>query len=247
MVWLAPAIAATAGLVSAIAQRRSAKKDYERMNAYNAPSSQMARFQSAGLSPSLMYGQGTPGNQTSVPQPLDLSGVSSGAIQAGLAQSQIGVRDAQRERTKVLTELNKLQTAVLARNPYLDDDYLKAIVESMVSVASEKGSEARVAKTKADWFSNTYQEDRQSIDKDGNIVVDIVQSKKGRDKMNAELALLEQRFDLGTGDLKLKAEVLESKEFQNALLAIQKKWMEDGEITPQHIFQFIIMFLNKLK
>lgn len=42
-------------------------------NEYNSPKSQMERYQSAGLSPYLVYGQGTPGNATNYPdyEPID--------------------------------------------------------------------------------------------------------------------------------------------------------------------------------
>ncbi len=44
-------------------------EQWERENAYNAPTEQMARFREAGLNPHLIYGQGTPGNvQSSSPK-----------------------------------------------------------------------------------------------------------------------------------------------------------------------------------
>lgn len=44
------------------------------MNAYNSPKAQMERYKKAGLSPYLIYGQGTPGNMTS-PIPAQESGL----------------------------------------------------------------------------------------------------------------------------------------------------------------------------
>lgn len=38
-------------------------------NEYNSPANQMKRFEAAGLNPNLMYGQGSPGNASSVPSP----------------------------------------------------------------------------------------------------------------------------------------------------------------------------------
>lgn len=40
---------------------------WNRQNAYNAPSEQMARFQQAGLNPNMIYGQGSAGNATQMP------------------------------------------------------------------------------------------------------------------------------------------------------------------------------------
>lgn len=40
----------------------------EKQNQYNSPASQMQRYMDAGLSPDLMYSQGNPGSQTSIPR-----------------------------------------------------------------------------------------------------------------------------------------------------------------------------------
>lgn len=44
-------------------QYETSKAETDRMNAYNTPANQMARFGAAGLNPNLVYGQGSPGNQ----------------------------------------------------------------------------------------------------------------------------------------------------------------------------------------
>lgn len=56
-------------------QERETNKQYDRdidqrdyANWYNSPEQQMARFEEAGLNPHLIYGKGTPGQQTSNPQ-----------------------------------------------------------------------------------------------------------------------------------------------------------------------------------
>lgn len=43
---------------------------------YNSPSSQMARYQAAGLNPNLIYGQGSSGNSTSMPSYQPASGAT---------------------------------------------------------------------------------------------------------------------------------------------------------------------------
>lgn len=50
-----------------LAYQRSIQ-DWNRQNLYNDPQSQMARFNAAGLSPHLIYGQGNAGNAASTPQ-----------------------------------------------------------------------------------------------------------------------------------------------------------------------------------
>lgn len=44
------------------------QEQWERQNAYNSPAEQMKRFAEAGLNPNLMYGHGTPGNASQMPQ-----------------------------------------------------------------------------------------------------------------------------------------------------------------------------------
>lgn len=49
----------------------SYSKDLEmwnKQNAYNSPEQQMERFKAAGLNPNLIYGQGSPGNATTMPK-----------------------------------------------------------------------------------------------------------------------------------------------------------------------------------
>lgn len=47
---------------------------WNQQNAYNSPEAQMSRYKDAGLNPHLIYGQGTPGNATNMPQyhPADI-------------------------------------------------------------------------------------------------------------------------------------------------------------------------------
>lgn len=237
MVWLAPAITATAQLVSAIAQRRSAKKDFERMNRYNAPVEQMRRFQDAGLSPSLMYSQGNAGNQASTPPPLDFSRVAPEAIQAmnstRMTQAQVEAVNANTRRVGVLTELNQLQKDVLKKNPYLNEDAYNAIISSLKATAESKAARAGLDRSIGEFYGR-----RAYVEGLGETNVMGL-------KLDRELEFLNQRFNLNEYDQRIKAQVMQSKEFQNALSEIQMKWMRDAEITPQHIYQFIIMLLQK--
>lgn len=90
-------------------QRGDALSDRDSANAYNSPSQQMARFQSAGLNPNLVYGQS--GAQASQPvrssSPMawnpkapDYSGIAQGlgnAMSIKLQQSQLDNQEAQRQ------------------------------------------------------------------------------------------------------------------------------------------------------
>lgn len=57
-----------ASIFNTILGNKSAKKNYQQQQEYNSPAQQMQRFQQAGLSPYLMYGQGSNGN-ASAPAP----------------------------------------------------------------------------------------------------------------------------------------------------------------------------------
>lgn len=206
-------------------------------NEYNTPASQMKRFQAAGLNPNLIYGQGSPGNQSASltypdVRPTDLGGITqqiSNAYpqiqQARLMDSQINAQNASTRQKHAQTELTKLQAQVVAKNPALDDAGYKAIIDGLIAAA-----ELKQGQVKGTSLQNYITEAAS-----GHQVA----------KIFNEVKILEQRFRLGELDAKLKAEVLKSKEFQNAILEVQKKFMVDADITPQHILQFVQLLLMK--
>lgn len=200
---------------------------------YNTPKNQMARFQEAGLNPHLVYGQGNPGNQSA---PLSYPEIKTTDLQnlqqiiplfnqTRLTDSQINAQNAKTRQTYAVTELNKLQARVLEKNPLLDDAGFKATIDSLKAAAAIKGQEVKQSEIKT--------------------FVDEASANWGVLKIEKEVNLLEQRFKLGTLDGKLKAEVLKSKEFQNAILEVQKKFLTDGEVSSGQILQFIQMLLLK--
>lgn len=249
-------IAAVAGIVSMIISSEAQKstnretaqfqalqneKYLAQQQEYNSPKAQMARFQAAGLNPHLIYGQGSPGQQTAplsypdikTPDLMSLGrGISSTVTetlplinQSKLVESQVQAQNASTLQKHAQVELTKLQQKVLERNPALDDDTYKSMLDSLKMSAALKAGEI----------------------KGQNIKNFVSEASSGHQvsKVFHEVNLLEQRFKLGQLDSKLKAEVLKSKEFQNAILEVQKKFMTDGDITPQHILQFIQMLLMK--
>lgn len=62
--WVVPAITAGAQIISSLLQNHFNKKAVRDMNQYNSPHEQMLRYAEAGLNPNLIYGQGSPGNQS---------------------------------------------------------------------------------------------------------------------------------------------------------------------------------------
>lgn len=231
--WVVPAAIAAGGAIINAFQGWRAKKANEgyirKQNEYNSPRSQMARYQSGGLNPHLVYSQGNPGNQSQAmqqPESLQNAGstFSDSYNRSALAQSQVATQTVTRDAIKAKTEVSKLQARVLEQNPYLDESYLNAVVNSMIATANDKMNKANISRVEAEFTK-----------------------EHGYTKLLTELDLMLQRFDLGTADQKIKAEVLQSKEFQNALSEIQLKWLKDGDITPQHIYQGIMLLLSKLR
>lgn len=247
--WILPAAMAVGSLIGNLfSQSRQNKKNREmaqfqadanqqsldKQLDYNTPANQMSRFQDAGLNPNLIYGQGNPGNQSEPLKYPDIGRVDYGGNiekamqgynQTALTQSQVQATDARTRQTAVLTQLNKLQADVMAKNPLLNNDAYQAVIQGLISTAEIKASESGI----------------KLMDK---FYAEAVRGTQA-DKVFREVELLEQRFKLGQLDSKIKAEVLISKEFQNAILEIQKKFMTDGEITPQHILQFVMLLLQK--
>jgi len=205
-------------------------------NAYNSPSSQMTRFQDAGLNPNLIYGQGSPGNQSSslsYPdiKPADYQNRTNAQDtiatfnQTRLTTSQVNAQNATTMQKTAMVEVSKLQARVMERNPLLNDGAFSAIIDNLKASALMKAEQVK----------------GQRI---ANFTNDAVAGWRV-DKVYKEVQLLEQRFKLGQQDSAIKAEILKSKEFQNAILEVQKKFMQDGDITPQHIVQFIQLLLMK--
>jgi len=245
--WVVPAAIAVGTKVIDMAQGWRARKVNEnyvrQQNAYNSPSAQMARFKSAGLNPNLVYSQGNPGNQsTTLSQPEGLQNSGSGAVaaynQSSLAQSQVSANQQRIQQSKAVTEVNRLQAEVLRKNPLLNDAGFEAVIDALVATAIEKEANATTAKQRAEWATGEKAFSIDGVELHG---------PAGAVKLETELKLLQQRFNLGQADQEIKAEVLNSKEFQNAILNVQKKFLEDAEISPQHILDFVKILLMKIK
>lgn len=233
--WVVPAaIAAGTALVNMVGNWRARKinENYVReQNEYNSPRSQMQRFQAAGLNPRLIYGQGTPGLQSeSLRAPEGMSRLGSDTADAynksAVTQSQVSATDAKIEQTRALTEVNKLQAQLLSKNPLLDSEGFRAIIDGLKETAELKGIE--IKQRGLEFEMSTAMRQHQL-----NRVV-------------AEVKNLEKQFDLLSLDEQIKGQVLQSKQFENAILEVQKRFMADKEIGPQQVFEFIKILLMRL-
>lgn len=248
--FLVPAIVAgVSAIAQGIAQRRQNKKNLElakfqndanqaaidRQNAYNTPASQMARYAEAGLNPNLVYSQGNSGNQSGISQYPEIGRPDYGSIaaklsqdfnQSRLADAQVDAQNAKTVQTYAMTRLNKMQAELIKANPLLNDEGFKATIDSLKMAAELKGTQWNQALTDLRITQNT----------EAGVT----------EKVSAELQLLFDRHNLNNADAAIKAEIVKGKAFQNDILEVQKKFMTNGDVTPQHILQFVQLLLLKL-
>lgn len=211
--------------------------------AYDSPASQMARLKEAGLNPNLIYGSGSAAaGKFEAPNFPSVPGVAAHQIdaavlgnlgtefqQARLMAAQTDLTETKTDESSVKQDLMRAQENVVKANPYLRPEYVNAMVLNLKSIAELKAQESSFMLSKT--MPGVVPDERW---------------ERGFMKMQSELNLLEQKFKLQSADQKIKAQIIESKEFDNALKEVQTRWMQDGEITPQHIYQGIFMLLQSL-
>lgn len=257
----AAAIAAAAALGGLFVQGRQNKKlaryqadrneQYlQKQLDYNTPKMQMERYQDAGLNPNLMYGQGNPGNQSAPIQYPDIKSADYQNVLPGMAmqmqqlllmQAQTKNIDAGTAQKVAQTSLTGVQQLIAEKNPLLNEGAYNSIIDSLRSAAEQKAADAGSSTQKLDWLKT-----KEWKVKGEGLNIEMSNLSNGFRKMDAELDTLEQKFNLGTTDQKIKNQILESKEFQNAILEVQQRFMTDGDITPQHIMQFLQLLLMKM-
>lgn len=237
--WVAPVIAAGAQLIGQWIQNRQQKKQIREMNRYNSPKNQMKRYREAGLNDALIYGQGSPGLQTQIAQsPNYGQSIASGVDtynQTRLADSTISANEAKSIKAVSDVSVNEAKEEILRKNPLLDEGYLNSLIELMRASAQEKAAGATVKEVEAEFLTTRDQLPNGNWD-----------VSNGTKKMQVELDTLLKRFDLLNQDSQVKAEIIKSKEFQNAILEVQKNFMQDGDITPEHFILFIKLLMQKL-
>lgn len=205
----------------------------EFMNDYNSPIKQRQRLEDAGFNPLMAISGGNPGNMSSAPQapriqPPDIASIYANLgtrlQESRLLGAQADLTQQKFRESGVKQDLMEQQKALIKANPYLNEGYVKSMVTLMESTASMK------------------QQERNFMLSSGREV----DTSRGMQKMQMELDILTKKYDLAKADQQIKAEILRSKGFQADLQEIQKKWLADGEITPQHIYMGIMLLLQKL-
>lgn len=222
------------GLFSQWAGNRYARKAQDRMNKYNSPKEQMKRFREAGLNPNLVYDQGNPGNQSQpVPAP-DFSRIAPDTIsaynQTRMTTAQVAATDAKTNQSVAQTSLIKLRESIEKTNPVLNETGLKAMVDAFLASSSIKVLDAGM---KQHSFEQSFTRNRVFVE-------------NGMKIAQAEWDAIVKKYDLLNKDDQIKANILKQQDFQNDMNAIQKRFMESGDVTSQHILDFVKMFLSSL-
>lgn len=210
---------------------------------YNTPSAQMQRFKDAGLNPNLIYGQGSPGNMQSAPNvpvqaPAHANQVSLVAPdvlqmvnQSRLMSSQADLIDQKVVTEGVSRDLKKAQIDLVKANPYLKEGYVDALVMQTEARAQMLDQERRFKLAQVTSPTSGGFEIRE----------------RGLRMMQTDYDVLLKRSGLLDADAKIKAQILESKEFQNQLNQLFDKWIQGGEVDGDALRYGMILFLNKLR
>lgn len=210
---------------------------------YDSPESAMARYKAAGLNPNLIYGNagsssgpiqvgGQPSVNISAPD-ASYPDVGASFIRGQMAAAQTELTQARTTESYAGTALKSIQTDIAKTNPMLDPNVYERVAQSMMAVA-----EAKQAEVTTMWLSHARE--KQADGSYGDWFV------PGQKKVEAEIDALQQRLGLNTADLSIKNRILQSKEFENAIKELNVKWLQDGDLTPEHIRQGLMLMLSKM-
>lgn len=204
---------------------------------YDSPESQMARYKAAGLNPHLIYGSGSsaggvfpidagnvPGVNVQAPSSAypDIAGAY---LRAGQVQAQTGLSQQKTVESEHKTALMDIQKDIAKTNPMLNQNVYMSTIYALEQAALLKSQQSR--------FLGSYEHHGDAM-------------TRGENKVQMSVDKMIQDLQLGTQDLKIRNEILEGKGYQNALLKIQQDWMKDADVTPQHIYQGMMLVLSKM-
>lgn len=203
---------------------------------YDSASAQMQRYKDAGLNPHLIYGSGggaggtfpidagNVGNVNVQPPNAGYPDFGASFISAGQALANTNLAEARAGEVAANTALKEIQIDIAKTNPMLQPWVATWVSTAMQETARLKTMEAR------SWMSRERGE---------------TQSRMSQ-KVAMEVEALSQRLGLNTADLQIKNKILESKDFENAVKKVQAEWLENGDITSQHVYQGFMLLLSKM-
>lgn len=194
------AVTAVSGFLSQLAGNRSARRESRRMMEYNSPKQQMKRFREAGLSPYLMYGQGTPGNMTS---PIPAQEYGGEHVASGF-ENYVGRRQANMDYTQ----------STIARDIMLNQ------MQASYWNASTAFEQNRIAQVKADRDTAEFWSDFPRFMKDAAVTPDVVGTGY-RMKMN------ELKKSLSEANFRRLESMIQNMDHKTAIEAVKRKYAED--------------------
>jgi len=215
------------------------KRLQQEQRVYDSPAAQMERYKAAGLNPHLIYGSGSSSGsafpitqQGIAPSRIDAPSaeypdIAGTFLQAGQTLAQTNLQEQKTSESEANTALKAVQLDIAKTNPMLDQSVYQSVISSMEQVALLKVEQAKHERTA--WISQ-----------------DNKQGKAYAVKIEAEIQSMVQKLGLNTQDQLIKNKIFESKEFENAIKKIQKDWLEDGEVSPEHIRQGLMLILSKM-
>lgn len=206
---------------------------------YDSPSAQRARFKAAGINPNIAFG-GSGGSAGSA-FPIDAGSVPGVNVQppnaawpdlggawlrAGQVQAQTELTQQRTQESETNQALKEVMIDIAKTNPMLHPELAGWVATAMQETARLKTMEAR------SWLARPEDVQGENI----NVYR----------KVQSEVDAMVQRLGLNATDQLIKNKIFESKEFGNAILQIQKKWLEDGDMSPEHIRQGFMLILTKM-
>lgn len=243
---------------------------------YNSPKEQMKRFGEAGLNPHLIYGQASSGNWSQSQQyptiaPTDMSisvpnlvGLAQQTQQLELIRSQTDLNKVKADESGTKQELMKAQRDLVKANPYLNENYISALVSKMEAQVNLVQNQSVLAQTQNEL--GTVNIRGQQI-RNMSMLTQI-------EKMNKEIDLLAQKFMLNKQtytindlriireklgvdldieklanmqtDREVKAKIIQSKNFENQILEVQARFMQGDTITGQAALDVAKFFIASL-
>lgn len=223
------------------------KRLQEEQRIYDSPAQQMARYKAAGLNPHLIYGSGSSSgsafpiqSQGIAPTRIDAPSASYGDIgtdflRASQMAAQTQYTEQRTEHSQAQQALTEIMTDIAKTNPMLNSIVYESTVNALNAVAQFKEKEAQ------EWTKP-----RQIQESLGGLDVGVTKTSWITEKVENEVEAMSQRLGLNTADLKIKNEILQSKDFENAIKKIQVDWLKDGDLSPEHIRQGLMLILSKM-